>query len=206
MRDECIDGIVQYGATKFPNLSFDSGICRARINPVDGQVYVVGLKGWQTTAAKDACFQRVRYTGKPVRMPSSLHVKEDGIEIGFTVPIDASTAGDRDSYDIEQWNYIWSQSYGSPEVTVEDPNKHGHDVVEVKSVEVCADHKSVKLKIANLQPVMQMKISMKINAADGAPIEYDVYNTINKVPGYVNKPKPVTQPIAVRATTQASAR
>ena len=50
------------------------------------------LKGWQTTAAKDACFQRVRYTGKPVHMPSSLHVKEDGIEIGFTVPIDPSTA------------------------------------------------------------------------------------------------------------------
>ena len=37
---------------------------RARFNPVDGQLYVAGLKGWQTNGAKDAAFQRVRYTGQ----------------------------------------------------------------------------------------------------------------------------------------------
>jgi hypothetical protein len=201
--DGFVDGVSQGGAVKLPNLSFDSGICRARVNPVDGQVYVVGLKGWQTTAAKDACFQRVRYTGKPVRMPTSLHVQKDAIEIGFTVPIDSATAGDRDSYDVEQWNYVWSSNYGSPEVSVDDPNKKGHDPVEVKAAEVSADHKSVTLKIPNLRPVMQMKISFKINAADGTPMEYDIYNTINKLPGEGNG-KPTTQPIASTPTTQAS--
>src|SRR6185295_1296542 len=98
---------VQGGFVKFPNLEFESGIDRARIGPVDGQVYLTGLKGWKTRAAKDACFQRVRFTGKPVRMPTSFHVKENGVEVGFTVPVDPKSAGDPDSYDVEQWNYIW---------------------------------------------------------------------------------------------------
>ena len=37
---------------------------RARFNAADGQLYVCGLKGWQTRATKDGIFQRVRYTGK----------------------------------------------------------------------------------------------------------------------------------------------
>ena len=46
-------------------LKFDSGIMRARFSPADGQLYVAGLKGWQTDSAHDGCLQRVRYTGKP---------------------------------------------------------------------------------------------------------------------------------------------
>jgi hypothetical protein len=30
---------------------------------------------------------------------------------------------------------------------------------------------------------MQMKIQMKLKSADGAPMEFSIYNTINKVPG-----------------------
>jgi hypothetical protein len=29
---------------------------------------------------------------------------------------------------------------------------------------------------------MQQKISMKLDAADGTPLEYDVFQTINRVP------------------------
>jgi hypothetical protein len=181
--DEFVDGISQGAAVKFPNLSFDSGICRPRVNPVDGQVYVAGLKGWQTTAAKDACFQRVRYTGKPVRMPTSFHMKPDAIEIGFTVPLDSETAGDIESYNVEQWNYIWSSNYGSPEVSVTDQTKVQHDSVEVRGVALSQDRKTVTLKIPGLKPVMQMKISMNFASADGQPIEFDIYGTINRLPG-----------------------
>jgi hypothetical protein len=36
-------------------LLFRSGIMRARVNPKDGQVYVVGLRGWQTLAQDVGC-------------------------------------------------------------------------------------------------------------------------------------------------------
>ena len=165
-----------------------------RFNPimVDGQVYVAGLKGWQPTAAKDACFQRVRYTGKPVRMPTSLHVKKDAIEIGFTVPIDSATAGDRDSYDIEQWNYVWSSNYGSDEYSVAEPKTKAHDPVDVESVTLSADKKTVFLKLDGVEPVMQMKIQMKLKSADGSPMDYSIYNTINQVPKSTGKPAATT--------------
>lgn len=179
---EEVDGTWQGGVVKFP-LSFNTGIMRARFNPNDGQLYVAGMRGWQTDAAKDAGFQRVRYTGKTVNMPTDLHIKSDGVEIGFTSPIDDASAKDPQNYDIEQWNYIYSSDYGSPEMSVENPKQKGHDPVDIDSVTVAPDHKSVFLKIADLKPVMQMKIHMKIKAADASPMDYAIYNTIQKIPG-----------------------
>lgn len=179
---ENVDGTWQGGVVKFP-LSFNTGICRGRFNPADGQLYVAGLRGWQTDAAKDAGLQRVRYTGKPVNMPTDLHIKKDGIELTFTTPLDDATAKDSQNYDIEQWNYIWSSDYGSPEMSVENPKVKGHDPVDIDAVTVSPDHKTIFLKVADLKPVMQMKIRMKIKAADGSPVDYAIYNTIEKVPG-----------------------
>ena len=48
------------------NVSWVSGVMRARFNTVDGQLYLCGLKGWQTRGTKDGIFQRVRYTGATV--------------------------------------------------------------------------------------------------------------------------------------------
>jgi hypothetical protein len=174
--------VYQGGVVQFP-LGFESGICRARFRTQDGQLYVAGLRGWQTTAAKDAALQRVRYTGKPVRMPTDIKVRENAVAITFTAPLDATAAKDVENYAVEQWNYIWSQEYGSPEVSVADPSIKEHDPVDVEAVELSQDGKTVTLKIPDLVPVMQMKIAMKLKAADGAPVEYTVYNTINKVPG-----------------------
>src|SRR5207248_5109 len=50
---------------KFP-LAFSSGVMRARFNPKDGQLYLCGLRGWDTNAVKDGQFCRVRYAGKPL--------------------------------------------------------------------------------------------------------------------------------------------
>ena len=68
------DAVEQGAAVKFP-LKFDSSVMRARFNggraypKGDGQLYLCGLKGWQTNAGRDGAFQRVRYTGKPWRAP-----------------------------------------------------------------------------------------------------------------------------------------
>ena len=90
---------------------------RARFHPKDGQLYVAGLRGWQTTGLKNGCFQRVRYTGAPVNMPIAMHARKDGIEIQFTDSLDTQAAADPENWNIEVWNYIWSSAYGSPEVS-----------------------------------------------------------------------------------------
>ena len=178
---ERVGDVPQGGLFKFP-FKFHSGAMRPRFHPIDGQLYVAGLKGWQTDGAKDSCFQRVRYTGAPVCMPEELHVTDKGITIAFTSALDTASAGDVENYSIEQWNYRWTQSYGSGEYKVSDPQEKGHDPVEIKSVSVGTDDKCVTLVIEGLEPVMQMKITLNIKAANGATIPKEIAHTINVVP------------------------
>jgi hypothetical protein len=84
---------------------------------VDGQLYVAGLRGWQTDGTKNGCFQRVRYTGAPARMPIELHAKKNGIELKFTCSLDTQSAADPENWNVEVWNYLWSNAYGSPEIS-----------------------------------------------------------------------------------------
>ena len=177
---EKVDGVWQGGVVRFP-LKFESGICRGRYNPIDHQLYLTGLRGWQTTAAKDACFQRVRFTGKPVYLPTEMHVMEDGIKVTFTSALDKTAATDIDNYAVEQWNYLWTSDYGSPEVSVEDPTVKERDPVDVESVELLPDGKSIFIKMPDIKPVMSMKIQYKIKAADGTAMDSAIFNTINKI-------------------------
>jgi hypothetical protein len=177
---EEVDGVMQGGVVKFP-LNFATGIMRARFNPVDGQLYVCGLKGWQTDGPQDGGVYRVRYTGKAADMPCGLHARRNGLEIGFTDPVDPKTAGDEQSYGVEQWNYQWTARYGSPDFSVIDPTKKGHDEVEVKSARVLADGKTVFLEMPGIRPVMQMHVDVKIKGADGRPISCEIFNTIHKL-------------------------
>ena len=99
---------------------------RARFNPLDGQLYVAGLKGWQTNGAKDGAFQRVRYTGKPVTMPNEPERHRQGHHIGFTGRRSTqSTASDPGNYAIEQWNYRWTKDYGSAGIQGQRPERKG---------------------------------------------------------------------------------
>jgi hypothetical protein len=177
---ESVDGTWQAAAVKFP-LTFDSSCMRGRFNPKDGQLYIAGLKGWQTNAKTEGAFQRVRFTGKPVKMPVEFHAAKNGLFITFASPLDAKVASDDGNWSVEQWNYKWTGNYGSPEFSVADPNKTQHDEVEVKAVKVSSDGKTVWLQIDNLVPVMQMKIKCNIKDADGKDLSWEIYNTINKV-------------------------
>jgi hypothetical protein len=174
-----VDGTTQAGMVKFP-LKFSTGLMRGRVNPKDGQVYVCGLRGWQTDGAREGGFYRVRYTGKPVHMPVALNVLADGLRIRFDVPLDRAAAADPANFAIEEWNYLYSGNYGSPDFSVSDASRKGHDKVEVKSARLAADGRSVLLEIPSLRPAMQMRIKMALKNADGAPINQEIYNTIHK--------------------------
>jgi hypothetical protein len=178
---EEVNGVRQGGVVQFP-LRFDSGIMRARFHPKDRQLYVAGLKGWQTAGARDGCLQRVRYTGGVFTMPTSLKTLNDGIVLGFDCELDAETASDPGNYALERWNYLWSEKYGSPEFKLSEPGKQGRDKMEIRSAEISADMKSVMLKIADLRPVHQMRLQFRLRSKDGSTINHELYQTINALP------------------------
>ena len=175
---ESIDGVAQGGVVKFP-LTFDSGVMRGRFRPQDGQLYLCGLRGWQTAGVKDAALHRVRYTGKPVRMPSGLNVYRNGIKLSFTCELDEEIAGDVDSYSVLRWNYKWSGEYGSRQWSLNDPAKQGYDTLAVKSAKLLPGGKSVFLEVEDMRPVMQMQIGYDVEAKDGQQVRGDVFNTVH---------------------------
>ena len=176
------DGTYNGGVIKMP-FRFDSGVMRGRVNPKDGQLYLCGLRGWQTDGSRDGALVRVRHTGKPLYMPTDFRVVPGGIELTFSQPLDAETAEDVGSYGIEQWNYLWGEQYGSPEFSVKDPKRQGRDEVEIHSAQLLPDGKTVRLSIPQIRPVMQMQISVDVDAADETNIRDTMWLTINAVPG-----------------------
>jgi hypothetical protein len=177
---EVVDGTPQGGVVVMKPY-FLSGVMRGTFRKQDGQFYVVGCLGWSTSAAKDGCFQRVRYSGKNVYLPNALHAYSNGMELSFTEPLDKSTAEDTDSYSIEQWTYHYQQKYGSKDYLPDEPKKEGHETVNITSAKLLPDGRSVFLQADKLKPVMQMQIKFNVNAADHKVMRGEIYNTINKL-------------------------
>jgi hypothetical protein len=177
---EEVDGVTQGAVFKLP-LRFASGCMRGRFNPVDGQLYVCGLKGWQTNAGNDGSLQRVRFTGKGIVMPVEFHAARNGLFITFTEALDRKAAVDPQHWAVERWNYKWQNKYGSPEFSLIDPKKPKHDEVLVEEAHLSSDGKTVWLRCEDLKPVMQMKIQYKIRDASGKDLRGGIYNTIHKL-------------------------
>jgi hypothetical protein len=154
---------------------------RPRFNPADGQLYVCGLRGWQTAGVRDGALQRVRATGKPFNTVSAMKVVKDGVELTFTDALDSETATDPGSYAVQQWNYEWSAKYGSPDFSVAEPKKKGRDTLEVTAAKLSADGKTVTL-VMPVKPVMQMGIKARLRTASNQPLPFELYLTIHQVP------------------------
>lgn len=171
----------QAAAVKWP-LVFSSGIMRARFHPLDGQLYVTGLKGWGTSAGKDGAFQRVRYTGKPCRLPLDFKITKSGVQIVFGCALDKESATDVSNWSAEWFNVVATKEYGSPEFSVSEPHKKARETLTIKSVSLAADGKTLAVEIPGLKPVTNLVLKFKIKSTDGAPISHEIDSTINRVP------------------------
>ncbi|MFP6900225.1 MAG: DUF6797 domain-containing protein, partial [Opitutales bacterium] len=163
-----------------------TGIHRARVNPQDGQVYATGLNGWNGGGRKGLSqghVHRFRYTGKHANLLTDTKILADGIELKFNFKLDPKSATDASRYKLKQWNYKWTQGYGSKQYSLRNPGKIGQDEVDIQGIEIVGDGHAVFLKIPDIQPVHQVKIELNLHAVDGSPFKELVYLTINKVPG-----------------------
>jgi hypothetical protein len=176
-----VDGLPQGGVVPFPDINFNTGTMRGRFNPADGQLYVCGLVGWASNLSVPGGFFRVRYTGRKVYLPTDLHVRSDEVAVTFSEPLDRTSAQDVQNFGVQQWQYRWTEKYGSAHYRISDPSKEGQDDVNVAGTALSADGKTVVLRIPGLKPVMQMQIEMNVEAADGTPVHAVVHNTINAI-------------------------
>ena len=178
-----VEGHTQAAIAKLP-FDFRTGIMRARVNPKDGQVYATGLQGWNgggRTGLLDGGLQRVRYTGKSWKMVTECKVEKDGLLLRFNFPLEPDSATTIGSYQAEHWNYHWRSSYGSDRYSPLT-DKPGTEPIQIESVTLGSDGRSVKLNIRKMIPVDQAHIKIRIKAVDGTDFADELYWTINHVP------------------------
>ena len=96
------------------------------------------------------------------------------IAFSCAVPIAANWA-------VERWNYIYSGGYGSKEYIDVATKKEGHEKLDITSVRIAPDKKTVFLEIPDMKPVMQMKVKFNLKAADGATVSQEIYSTVHKL-------------------------
>jgi mono/diheme cytochrome c family protein len=158
-----------------------SSAMRGRFNPRDGQLYVVGLAGWQTDAVQVTGFDRIRYTGKPVYSVKGLEVTSAGVKLTFSHPLDPGSVSPQ-NVSGERWNYKRTSAYGSPEFSVSEPETRGHDRLEVLATTLSEDGRTITVAIDDLRPADQMLLKFKVKAQDGTPIVQTVMHTVHVVP------------------------
>ncbi|HEX3726241.1 MAG TPA: DUF6797 domain-containing protein, partial [Pirellulales bacterium] len=173
LRDE-VGGQAQGAIVPMPG-DFASGAHRGRFHPLDGQLYVSGMTGWGTYTPEDGSFERVRYTGQRVQLPSAFHVHQNGIRLSFTSPVDATMAGQADKQFAQVWNYRYSGAYGSAEYAPSHIGAVGHDRLMIAGSHMLDDGRSLFLEIPDLQPVNQLHLRLQVD--QGRPL--DVFATVH---------------------------
>ncbi len=192
-----VNGAVQGGVVKIP-AQFQSGVMRGRMHPKDGQMYLVGMKGWQTSAVADGCLQRVRLKDEPLNLPLGYSVAKGQLTLRFSEPVDRELGEDVESFSVSHWDYVWSRSYGSPEIPVGEQakmerNEKGEwskDQMGVKAREnlditkatVSSDGKEVKLSVPGLRKAMQIRIVCNLETAEGDRLRPEIFGTIHQLP------------------------
>ena len=175
---------------------FISGIHRGRVHPINEQVYVVGSQGWGTYSQTDGSFERIRYTGKPVYYPIGFQIFQNGIRVDFDHKLSKKDVESVKKVFAQQWQYIYTMGYGSPEFSIRDPEQFGHDPLNITSAHVVGDGKSLFVEIPDIVPAMTIHLRMHLTFANGDPFKTDLFATalhLGKAFTDFPRPRPVVK-------------
>jgi putative heme-binding domain-containing protein len=178
---DVIDGNAQGAIVPLPG-DYRSGICRAVYSADDGGVYVGGTEGWQSYASEDGCLQRLRVIPEQLALPREFEAWNNGVLVRFSEQLDPQTVTVQNIF-CQQWNYLYSAGYGSPEFSVLQPGRQGHDYVPVRAVHLLQDGRSIFVEIPQLHPVMQFHFHGRLRTRQGVSVLPDVFATIVKQRG-----------------------
>lgn len=167
---EEVRGQKQGGMCQLPFSPLPTGVMRGRFNPIDQQLYACGMFAWAGSATKPGGLYRIRYTGKPMFLPIALHANSRGMEIGFTDPLDRTTATNITSYTIKTWDLKRSANYGS--------DHRNEKLLKVEAAELSPDGKTVTLVLPQIQPTWGMEIVCRIKSVDGTLMERIIHNSV----------------------------
>ena len=152
------------------------GPLNAKVNPADGQLYVVGFQVWGTTAKALSGLARIRYTGAPRVLMKELTATDKGVILRFNTKLDKAVAEDPANYSAERWNYRRTEKYGSPHLKLDGSS--GQEWMTASSAYLSEDGMSVMVGFPGMKAgVQQMRIGWGIQSEKGLPAQNTAYFT-----------------------------
>jgi len=151
---ELVQGQAQGGMCELPMEAFPTGVMRGRFHPVNGQLYTAGMFAWAGNQQQAGGFYRVRYTGKPAHVPISMEATQSGMRITFSDPLDADFIEHTERVEVEVWDLKRTANYGS--------KHYNQRPLEVQSVSLLSDGRSVWVEIPQIQPTWGMSMKFEL--------------------------------------------
>jgi len=162
---------------------FLGAVNRLTMGP-DGKLYVGGCKrAWPAAAPFEYSLERVSFTGKTPFEVKEVHAKDDGLELIFTQPVDATAAAEQANYAIRQFAYKYSGSYGSPEMD-HLGKENSSTPIEVAKADVSVDRLKVRLLLNGWRAGCVTAVRMAgVASAAGQRLWHDSFDyTLNHIP------------------------
>lgn len=169
---EIINGQAQGGMCALPIPRNETGIMRGRFSPADGQLYTCGLFSWAGSQQKPGGFYRIRYTNKPVHLPTQIKARGKELTLTFSGKI-APTSATADQFEINAWDLKRTKNYGSRHFN----ERH----LAIDKINVSPDASQVTLTIPQLTPTWGMSIRYTLKSASGEPFEGEIHNSIHQL-------------------------
>ncbi|MEZ6038249.1 MAG: hypothetical protein R3F29_12265 [Planctomycetota bacterium] len=152
-----------------------SGVVRSRF-AADGSLWVGQTgRGWGSRGPAKFGLQRIVWDGATVPFAIELaSVRNDGFDVRFTRPADATKAAEASRYSVRRWRYQHHPDYGSPKLDQSD--------VEVQAVQLIDQGRTARLQLP-LVPGFVYRLTLDVSGADGASLANQVvWYTLHAVP------------------------
>ena len=154
---------------------FDFPLLKGAVNPIDGQLYLVGFQIWGTNSDAVRGMARLRYTGKPSVLPTRVVAGKNAVALHFEQPLDPAVA----NVTARRWNYKRSRAYGPGHYRPD--GRAGEELLKVGGVEFSEDRKSILIAMPELKPVHQLAVSYELKTAAGREFSNAAYLTLHEI-------------------------
>lgn len=165
---ETLNGQVQGGLCRLPIPDLPTGTMRGRFHSNNKHLYLAGMSAWGSAQAKPGGFYRLRATGKPMHLPSSMQATKKGIEITFTDPLSENI---NPSIQVKTWALKRTKNYGS--------RRYDEKNLKVGQISLSTNRRKLMIEIPEIAPCWQMSIRYALNGESGGRVEGEIQNTIH---------------------------
>ena len=155
---------------------FASGLLRLRWG-LDGSLFAgMTSRGWASTGKADYALQRLSWNGETPFEMKNISAMPDGLEIEFTLPVDAAKLKNAMNYSVNSFTYKYHHEYGSPVIM--------NRIRKIIGIVPSSDGRKVKLVLDSLIEghIHEVTLTGLTSKEQKSLLHNTAYYTMNNIP------------------------